>query len=298
MNEILNNFVQYLKTIKNYSDNTIDSYYYYINLFNEYLNNFGINNYKKIDYKLIREYLCLDQNKKYSSKSLALLISSLRAYFKYLLKEGYITNNPMILVSNPKTKQSLPNFLYYRDLDTLFNSINQDTPIGKRNILILEMLYASGIRVSELGNIKLGDINFNDKEIRILGKGGKERIALFGNRCLDLLNIYLKDSYNILNKNGLNYLFISNRGLKMSNRLIEFEIDKMVKNSGLKIHCSPHTLRHTFATDLLNDGADLKVVQELLGHSDLKTTSIYTHVSNERLRNVYLNSHPRAKKRK
>ena len=177
----------------------------------------------------------------------------------------------------------------------MFMIFNNETPLGQRNTLILETLYATGIRVGELVNIKVNDINKYEKSIKILGKGKKERIVFYGSFCEDALNLYLKSGYQKLNKKHSEYLFINKNGSKLSERYIRVIIDDAVRKCNIEYHISPHTLRHTFATDLLNAGADLMSVKELLGHSSINTTSIYTHVTTEQLKKVYELSHPRSK---
>lgn len=204
----------------------------------------------------------------------------------------------MTLISNPKQEKKLPKVVYPKELEEIFNTPDINTTLGLRDALILEILYSTGIRVSELVNIEIKDINFNSKEIRIFGKGSKERIVLYGDKCDNLLTKYINDvRYKLYNeKYSNNYLILSNTGRQINPREIRYIIDNIVNKAGLKMHISPHVLRHTFATDLLNNGADLRSVQHLLGHESLSTTTIYTHISNERLRNVYLHAHPRAHK--
>jgi len=207
-----------------------------------------------------------------------------------------IKTNPMVLVSNPKEEKKLPTYLNYRELEDILDIPDQNTVVGLRNVCILELLYSTGIRVGELVNIKVTDIDFNQKRIKILGKGNKERYVLFGNKCYELLKRYLSSSRPNLLKTSSDYLFLNQRGTGVSVRTVEMIVDNIVKASSVKLNVSPHTLRHTFATHMLDNGADLNSVSELLGHSNLNTTAIYTHVSNERLKQVYLNCHPRAKK--
>jgi len=203
----------------------------------------------------------------------------------------------MTLISNPKIEKKLPKVIYSNELDTILNIPDRSTTLGLRDALILELLYSTGVRVSELVNICIDDINFNKKEIRIFGKGSKERIVLYGNKCSDLLDDYISKSRSELySEYSGDYLLLSKKGRQINQREIRSIIDDIVSKAGLKIHISPHVLRHTFATDLLNNGADLRSVQELLGHESLSTTTIYTHITNERLRNVYLHAHPRAHK--
>ena len=197
----------------------------------------------------------------------------------------------MTLISNPKLDKKLPSYLNYSELETLLSIPNQNTFLGVRNALILELLYSTGVRVSELVNIKISDIDFNNKKIIVLGKGNKERMVLFGSITYDLLIKYLSKR-----NSNCEYLLVNKNGLKLTDRGVRYIIDQIVKESSLKLKVSPHTLRHTFATHLLNNGAELKSVQELLGHESIATTGIYTHVSIEHLRKTYLDNHPRAKK--
>ncbi len=293
MSEYIDKFLKYLKIEKNYSINTIESYKKDLLEFNEYLKNKKI---KDVDYKFIRDYLAYMYQKKYMKKTISRHISTLRSFYKYLNNENILNKNPMILISNPKLDKKLPNFLYYDELLVLLNIPNKETTLGLRDALILELLYSTGIRVSELINIKIKDINFNDKKILILGKGNKERYVLYGNTLMKLLDLYLNNSRSKLNKNS-EYLILNKNGDKITDRGIRLIIQNILKKGELDYHVSPHTLRHTFATHMLDNGADLKSVQELLGHENLSTTQIYTHVTNERLRSVYLNTHPRAKEK-
>ena len=288
MKNYINEFLDYLINEKGYSNYTIKSYNEDLLAFYMYLDE---NNITNIDYNLIRSYLNYLYNLKFSNKSIARHISTLRSYFKYLLKENYIKENPMKLISNPKIPQKLPKYLNYNELEEILEIPNQSTFLGLRNALILELLYSTGVRVSELVNIKLSDIDLLNKKIIILGKGNKERIVLFGNKAYELIVKYL-------NKRDTNceYLFVNNNKNTLTDRGVRYIIDNIVKKSALKFKISPHTLRHTFATHLLNNGADLKSVQDLLGHESIATTGIYTHVSIEHLRKTYLDNHPRAKR--
>ena len=285
----LDNFCEYLKN-KGYSNYTVSNYQKDLRLFLNFSNNIV-----SVDYSFMRTYLQFLHNKKYTNKSIARHISSLKSFYKYLTKNEIVKENPCLLISNPKIEKKLPNYVNYNDLEILFTIPDKNDVLGLRNLLILELLYSTGIRVSELVNIKLSDIDFSNNRIFILGKGNKERYVLYGKICNDLLTEYLEKSRKKLNKNS-DYLLLNKFGNKITDRAIRMIIDDIVKKSSLKLNISPHTLRHTFATHLLNEGADLKIVQELLGHENIATTGIYTHVSNEHLRRVYLNAHPRAKK--
>lgn len=296
MDKYRNMFLDYLECEKNFSDYTILNYKEDLNKFITYLNEEKINN-ENIDYNLIRKYLVYLHNKKLSKKTVCRHISTLRTFFKYLTRKQLIKDNPMTLISNPKVDKILPKFLYKEELDTILNIPDKESAIGIRDSLILELFYSTGIRVSELSCLKIKNINFSEKKILILGKGNKERIVLYGNTCDKLLNLYLNKSRSILLNGEINeYLFINKKKKRLDENTIRLIIKKILKKSGLNIKLSPHVLRHTFATDLLNNGADLRSVQELLGHENLKTTEIYTHITNERLKQVYINCHPRAKK--
>ena len=285
-------FLNYLEYERHYSVNTIIGYKNHIDLFINYLKDHNIN-ITDVDYSMIRKYISFLYNK-YNSKSICNHISSLRSFFKYLKNENKIKNNPFILIENPKLDKTLPKFLYYEDLEKLLNYPDLNTDVGIRDALILELLYVTGIRVSELVNIKLKDINYDEKKIKILGKGNKERMVMYGSKCEDLLNKYLKIRNNFLKENN-DYLLLGVKGKKINDRIIRKMITEIVEKLNLNQTVSPHTLRHTYATHMLNEGADLRSVQELLGHENLQTTTIYTHVTNERLRTVYLKTHPRAK---
>lgn len=294
MNDRINEFLRYLKIEKNYSSNTIKNYEIDIDEFKNYLNSEGID-YLSVDYDFIKGYLMHLYNKKLSRNSIARKLSSLRSFYKYLFNNDLIETNPFKYVSSPKKEKKLPKYLGVEELEVLFNVPNITTPLGQRDRTILEALYATGIRVSELVNIKLSDIDFYNKEIKVLGKGNKERIAPFGDYFLDIINLYLNDGRSkILKKHNVScdYLIVNEHGCKITTRGVEKIIDNVVKKASLKKHVSPHMLRHSFATHLLNNGCDIRTVQELLGHESLETTQIYTHVSNEHLRMVYLKYHP------
>lgn len=278
-------FLDYLKYERGFSDYTIKSYKEDLTEFYD----FALDN--NIDIDLVRDYLRKLYENKYSNRSISRKVSSLKSYFKYLESEGIIKDNFMRLISNPKLEKTLPNYLNYDDLEKLLNYPDISNKYGLRDALILEMLYSTGVRVSELANIRLNDIDFNDRKILILGKGNKERYVYYGSKCEKLLDKYLK-----MDHRDSSYLLIGKKSDRLNEREIRSIVTDSAKRAGINIHVSPHTLRHTYATHMLNDGADLKSVGDLLGHESLSTTQIYTHVSNERLRRVYLSAHPRAHK--
>ncbi len=298
MQENLINFINYIEKQKKYSLHTCKNYEIDILEFKNYLEKKNFN-YLNVDYDFIKSYLMVLYNRKLSRNSVARKLSSLRSFYKYLFNNNLINTNPFKYVSTPKKEKRLPKYLGIEELEIIFNIPDINIPLGQRNRLVLEVLYATGIRVSELVNIKVSDIDFYKKEIRILGKGNKERIDPFGDYCLESINLFLNDGRKkILKKHHTNceYLIINARGKQITTRGVEKIIDDIVKKASLKKHVSPHMLRHSFATHMLNEGCDIRTVQELLGHESLESTQIYTHVSNERLREVYLKCHPLNKK--
>lgn len=290
----INEFLKYLKEEKNYSINTINSYQKDFNVFLKYLEEKKQDNINQIDYKFMRGYLSYLYDLKYSNKSIARMISSLKSLYKYLIRKKIITKNPMNLIKIPKLEKKLPKFLYYDELEQILNLPDQNTPLGLRDALLLEMFYSTGIRVSEIINIKISDINFDDRRILITGKGNKERYVLYGSKMERLLQNYLSNSRPLLLPKNNNYLFLNRYGNILTDRGVRKILDTILKKGAIDKQISPHVLRHTFATHMLDSGADIKIVQELLGHESLATTQIYTHVSNEKIKDVYYKTHPRA----
>ena len=205
-----------------------------------------------------------------------------------------IENSAFRLLRLPKKEKKLPHYFEYNELLELFEVPDINTPLGERNRVILELLYATGIRVGELVNIKLSDIQMELKVIHILGKGNKERIVYFNDVTCKYLEKYINSGRNKLNINNLDYLFLNNRGGQLTTRGVSDIMEKTIRKTSLNKNISPHMLRHTFATHLLNEGCDLLSVQQLLGHSSLSATSIYTHVTTDRMKEVYFKAHPRA----
>ena len=288
--EIINKFINYIKN-KNYSDNTLTSYIndlYYFSLFVK-------KDLDKVKYDDVRdylEYLNLPNNKK-KSTTVRRTISSLKSFYKFLYLNGYMLKKdyPMSKIFSPKVEKKLPHFIYYNDLLEIIHESTKDKD-GVRDRLIIEMLYATGVRVSELVNMKISDIDFNNKRIIVHGKGNKERIVYYGEYAEEVLKEYLETHYRKDNQ----HVFLNSKGEQITDRGIRYIIDNIMDKLSVKVHVTPHVLRHTFATDMLNNGCDIKVVQELLGHSSLKATEIYTHVTNERLKEVYYNCFPRRDK--
>lgn len=296
MDKYIDEFLNYLEYQKNYSLHTIKNYKDDLIIFENFLDIKKIDDLNNVTYDLVRSYLKYLNDLKYKAKSVARILSSLRGFFKYLNQHNIVKNNPMVLIATPKIEKKLPKYLEYNEVEKLLNAPNLKTDTGVRDYVILEILYSTGIRVSELVNIKVKDIDMSAKEIRILGKGNKERIVLFGKVLKEKLELYFSNTYPKLNINNSPYLLVNKHGNKINDREIRLIVDNNMKIAGINKKISPHTLRHTFATHMLNGGADIKTVSELLGHESLSTTTIYTHLSNEQLKKVYLSAHPRARR--
>ena len=288
MNKEVYKFLDYLKNNLGYSKMTIISYQKDLDDFFSFVKKYNIN-YLNLCKDDIRSYLKLLDERKLKSSSISRRISCLRTFYNYLEDQNMVDGNVFKLIRNPKLDRKLPNYLSYEELRIIFDSIDISDSVGLRNRLLIEMLYATGCRVSEIANIKISDINFNNNFIKIFGKGSKERIVYFGDYARYYLDIYLSKNIN----NNSKYLFVNENNDKMDITEIEKIIRDIVHNLTIKSHVTPHTFRHTFATHLLNNGADIKTVQELLGHSSLNTTGIYTHVSNERLKEIYFKTFKR-----
>ena len=284
----IDKYIDYLKYEKKLSNNTISSYYENLKKF---YSHFEKKNILNLNADEIRDFL---YDEGIVARTRAHYLTVLNSFYNYMISITYVKNNPCETIKLPKLEKKLPSFLTIEEVDRLLN-INPVKIYDYRNIAMMETLYATGIRVSELVNIKIGDIDFSNRTIRILGKGSKERIVIYGHVCANVLDNYLNNSRELIKNSGLtDYLILNLNGKKLTDRSVRDIINKYMSKTSIQKHISPHTLRHTFATHLLDNGADLKAVQELLGHADLGTTQIYTHVSNERLREVYLKTHPRA----
>lgn len=290
-------FLEYIEYQKNYSLQTIDSYERDLESYEFYLKKNKLD-YKTITYNEASKYLIyLNENKKLKASSIARHISSLRSFYNYLIREEIMNENVFALLKMPKKEKKLPKFFYYNEIKELLDAVTTDTPINQRSALILELLYGTGVRVFEAVNIKLGDISFEEEKIKILGKGNKERIVFFNNNVKEKLKIYLKEGRpSLLNGKSSDYLFINQRGGRLSVRSVQLNLDEIINQTALQKNISPHMLRHSFATHLLNEGCDLLTVKSLLGHESLSATGIYTHITNDRLKDIYLKSHPRARK--
>ena len=294
--EELNNYCDYLKYQKNYSEYTIISYKDDILEYLEFIEREALD-FKSIEYSDIRFYLMyLKDEKQDNNTSISRKLSSLRGFYKYMANEGIVKSNVFSLVNGPKKSKKLPRYFEYNELEELFLVPDVNTPLGQRDLLLLEMLYATGVRVGELVSIKVSDIDMGRRNIIILGKGNKERFVTYGEYCEDILKKYLSDGYLTLNQKNSEYLFLNNNGGVLTERGVRYILDQLIKQTEIQKSISPHMIRHSFATHLLNNGCDLLTVQKLLGHESIKATQVYTHVTTDRLKEVYYHSFPRAKK--
>ncbi|MGN1358752.1 MAG: site-specific tyrosine recombinase/integron integrase [Bacilli bacterium] len=286
----LSEFLEYLKVVKKHSDNTIINYQVDILEFNDFMKGKIL----EISKEDVNDYLNYMYEMNASKSTISRKLSSLRTFYNYLVSNSIVSTNYFSLVKNPRKDKSLPRYVNDSDIDKMFMIPDTRKPIGQRNLVIIRMLYATGVRVSELVNIKIKDINISERTIRILGKGSKERIVIFGINTSRELKKYLDDGRRKLDVRNSEYLFLNKDGNRLSDRYVRKIIDDIIVKASISMHVSPHMLRHTFATEMLNNGADLVSVKDLLGHESLNTTSIYTHVSDEMIRKVYDKAHPRA----
>ena len=280
MNENLENYRNYLKYERAYSDNTVGAYMNDLNKYEEFLKK----DILESDTEALEKYLKYIKN--LESTTVAHKITSIKSYFNYNIKRGIVSVNPADKVSRPKLTKHLPEYLTEEEVGKLLD-VEVKSPYDYRNKTILELLYSSGIRISELVNIKTPNYDSEECLIRIMGKGSKERIVPLGDYAVNIMNDYMNNYRPLINKKHTDYVFINNRGDKISRQFIFKVIKKEALKKGIKKDISPHTLRHTFATHLLKNGADLRIIQELLGHENISTTQIYTHVTNNKLKSDY-----------
>ncbi len=282
----IDNFLYFLKKELNYSDYTIKNYQLDLTDFFKYVNKSNID-FLNIKNTHVRGYLKYLDTCNLKNTTISRRISALRTFYNYLLEKGFVKSNIFLNVKNPKLEKKLPNYLNYTEIEELLASIDTRTDEGLERRLLIEMFYSTGCRVGEMVNVKISDIDFYNKTIKVMGKGSKERIVYYGDYASKYLEDYLK------NKDKKGYLFTNKRGEKLTIEEVEYIVRDIMKHISIKTHVTPHTLRHTFATHLLNNGADIRTVQELLGHANLSTTGIYTHVSSDRLKDVYFKTFKR-----
>ena len=294
--EFIDGFKNYLSVEKNFSEHTLNAYCSDIVSYVLWLNNISCID---VDFNKLREYLHFIQKFDYKKTTIARKTASIRTFYKYLFRERYIDNNPAVSLSAPKRPKSLPKFLTTDEIEKILNNIKIETPAGFRNRVILELLWATGMRVSELSNLNFGDLNLDENEIRVFGKGAKERIVLVSQRAKEYLIQYIKTARNLLapgydigEVNDNSPLFINSTGYRLQNKTIRNAINEVVEKIELPKKVTPHVFRHSFATHLIENGADLRVVQELLGHAGISNTQIYTHISMKHMQEVYDSAHP------
>ncbi|MCI1273079.1 MAG: tyrosine recombinase XerC [Clostridiaceae bacterium] len=294
----LENFKSYILVEKNFSKYTAAAYYSDILSFLIWLDNMPCEN---VNFSKIREYIHFIQKFNYKKTTLARKISSIRTFYKYLTREQQVEVNPALSLNSPKKPKTLPKFLTVDEVEKILNNVKIDTPSGFRNRAILELLWATGMRVSELSGLNFGDLDLENNEIKVFGKGAKERIILVSERAKNYLNNYITTArplvakgYRLEEPTESTPLFINKTGYRLQPRMIRRVINDIVDAIQLPKHVSPHVFRHSFATHLIENGADLRVVQELLGHASISNTQIYTHVSTQHLKDVYNETHPRA----
>lgn len=292
-------FKTYLTVEKNDSPLTVENYQADIVHFTDFLKSKGKGaDWAAVKVLDIRSYLAYMHDQEYARKTIARRISSLRSFYRYLRREGVVAMNPFTKVRTPKLEKKLPTFLEEFEIDLLLKMPDTTTLLGIRDRAILELLYSTGCRVSELVGLTLDRLDLGNRYVLLLGKGNKERLVPLGHPCVQAMEQYLGSSRQVLMRNyhvsPHSTVFVNSRGTPLTARSVRRILDKYVEMTAMQKHVSPHTIRHTFATHLLDHGADLRAVQELLGHVSLSTTQIYTHVTAERLTAVYEKHHPRA----
>jgi len=291
-------YLEYLQIEKNASPLTVENYSIDMDEFAKFLQAEQLK-LVDCDYSSIRIYLSQLHANLLSRRTVSRKISSLRSFFRFLEREQIVTTNPFLNVSLPKEANPIPDFFYQEELKHLFTVSDKKNPLGQRNQALIELLYGTGIRVSEATRIELHDIDLSLSTLLVHGKGRKERYVPFGQFASQAMQSYIEDGRRVLqqkNSNPTPVLFLNSKGAPLTARGIRMILNKMVEDASLTVDIHPHKLRHSFATHMLNEGADLRSVQELLGHEHLSSTQIYTHVTKDRLRHVYMNSHPRANK--
>lgn len=294
-NDMLQQFIRYIQLEKNFSSHTVREYENDVQQFIAFLQSEGVQQFDEVEYMHARIYVTQLYDAKLARTTISRKISAVRTFFRFLNKEFAIDDAPFRSLYHPKKEERLPNFFYEQELEQLFAANIGEEPKALRNMAILELLYATGIRVSECVSLQLTDVDLEYSFIRVMGKGRKERIVPFGQFAHDALSRYINDARPLLMKQ-LNHknLFVNLRGTELSDRGVRHILKDMMETSQLHSNIYPHMMRHTFATHLLNNGADMRTVQELLGHAHLASTQVYTHVTKEHLRKTYMNAHPRA----
>ena len=292
-NKLIQNFQEYLTVEKGLSENSVFSYKYDLNKFKIFLEKEHID-FLEVKTENIMKFLTEERDRKVSSKTLAREVVALRQFYKFLKEEKQLSSNPTEKIETPEVNRSLPDYLTQDEIESLFGFINEDQVYELRDKCIFELLYSSGLRISEACNLKLSDIDMDGMTLTVEGKGGKQRLVPFGEKSLDIMKKYLtKSRPEILKNRPCEYLFVSKKGSFINRKSVWRLLNYYLERTNIKKKVTPHTLRHSFATHLLENHADLKSVQELLGHIDISTTQIYTHLANKTLKEVHKKFHPR-----
>lgn len=298
MEEEIKRYVVHLQAEKNASQHTIDNYQRDIIEFRDFAKGHGVGSWDQVDRTLLRKWLGWLQGKGIVRASIARKMTEVRSFYRFMVRENLIGRNPLLAMSSPKVPRRLPSFLNQDEVNRLLAAPDISTPQGLRDRAILEMLYASGMRLSEIAALNLGNLHLPRREIRVWGKGSKERIVFLGKPAARALEDYLgKGRPRLAGGKAVDAVFLNKSGQRLSVRSIDGMLEKYTRLAGLEKAITPHVLRHTFATHMLEGGADLRVVQELLGHAGLQTTQVYTHVTQGQARKVYMERHPRARLR-
>lgn len=301
MNESVEAFLQYINRRNSGSEYTFDAYSRDIHAFVLFAQAEGISDFNEVDRLLVSNYVIslrnvVTRSGTLSSASIARKLSALRSFFNYLNEHQMVTNNPFHYLKTPKVSKKIPEFLFYDEVDQLLSSIPLDTNDNIRNRVMFELMYGCGLRLSEVIHLQIQNIDFHEDLLFITGKGNKQRIVPFYEEIHEYLKNYVTQvRWHFTSDENEMCVFLNQRGKPLTARGVQYILNKVVLESGLQMHVHPHMLRHSFATHLLDNGADLRIVQELLGHASLSTTQIYVHVSQDKLKQVYQNAHPRAK---
>ena len=298
MKRLFDNYINYLQVERNASPYTVRNYTTDLLDFFQFLRTKEIDSLEKVDKHVLRDYLSHLMEQGFVKASVARKLSAIRSFYRYLLREKIMTTSPLATAPSPKLDRRLPSFLTIEEVKQLLETPDLSTPQGQRDCALMELLYASGLRVSELVNINLEQVNLDSCEIIVRGKGSKERVVLMGEPAAKALHTYLSQGRpKLVGEKRTSALFLNRYGERLTERRVQRILAKYASLAGINKRVHPHMLRHTFATHLLDGGADLRVVQELLGHAKLSSTQIYTHVTQSQAKRVYLSAHPMARQR-
>lgn len=291
--KLIKDFQDYLLVEKGLSENSIFSYSYDLKKFHDFLSRHE-KDFLEVKSEYISNFLKEQKKKKISSRSLARAVAALRQFYRYLKDEKRLTQNPVEKIQTPEVKKSLPDYLTLSEIDELFTSIREDDPYERRDKAIFELLYSSGLRISEACNLLMNDVDLENMFLTVRGKGGRERLVPFGEKSLLIMRKYLENARDEILKNRFSdYLFISKKGDFLNRKSVWRLLKKYISRTHIKKIVTPHTFRHSFATHLIENNADLRSVQELLGHIDISTTQVYTHLASRTLKEVHKKYHPR-----